>query len=183
MGNEAVFKEVVQYWKQCAIVSYAERVEMKEKAPTRMKIIDTDGANKKPHPRKEIQDLLKFLKSLCKQATKRTGQFLKNLEKKEGKETKREGLNKQYDDTEDWMNKELKRARDFANAQGLFDRKYMIGSKLGDAAPKQRILIVLELSDKLATFVDEAKEEVRRLLYEVINPDENTTTLNIGLFG
>merc|ERR1712084_199947 len=106
----------------------AERTDMKEKAPTRMKIIDTDAANKRPHPRKEIQDLLKFLKSLCKQANKRTGQFLKQLEKKEGKETKREGLNKQYDDTQDWMNKELKRARDFADAQGLFDKKYMIGS-------------------------------------------------------
>merc|ERR1711972_1206119 len=105
--------------------------------------------------------------SLCKQATKRTGQFLKNLEKKEGKETKREGLNKQYDDTEDMMNKELKHARDFANAQGLFDKKYMIGSKLGDAAPKQRALIVVECSDRLSQWVDEAKEEVRKLLYEV----------------
>jgi len=60
--------------------------------------------------------------SLCKQATKRTGQFLKNLEKKEGKETKREGLNKQYDDVEDSMNKELKHARDFSTAQGLLTR-------------------------------------------------------------
>merc|ERR1712151_382227 len=160
MGNEAVFKEVVQYWKQCAIVSYAEREKMREKAPTRMKIIDTDEANKKPHPRKEIQDLLKFLKSLNKQATKRTGQFLKNLEKKEAKETKREGLNKQYDDVEDSMNKELKHSRDFANAQGLFDKKYMTGSKLGDSAPKQRILIVLECSDRLSQWVGEAKEEV-----------------------
>jgi len=58
----------------------------------------------------------------------------------------------------------------------------MIGSKLGDAAPKQRILILLELSDKIAQWVDEAKEEVRKLLYEVVEKDENTTTLNVATF-
>lgn len=40
------------------------------------------------------------------QATKRTGQFLKQLEKKEGKETKRETLLKQVKDVDELMNEE-----------------------------------------------------------------------------
>jgi len=177
------FKQVVHYWKQTAIVAYSERVEMREKAPTRLKMVVNDEVEKMgSHTRKEIQDQAKFMKSYCKQANKRTGQFLKNLEKKEGKETKREGLNKQYEDGEDQMNKELKHARNFGDEQQIFQKKYMIGSKLGDTAPRQRALIILELSDRQGTWVDETKEEVRKFLYEVINKQEDTTTLQIATF-
>ncbi|CAJ1388197.1 unnamed protein product [Effrenium voratum] len=61
---------------------------------------------KKTHPRKEVQDLFKFLKTMNKQATKRTGQFLKQLEKKEGKEGKRETLLKQVKDVDELMNED-----------------------------------------------------------------------------
>lgn len=176
------FKHVIHYWKQCATVAYAERVEMKEKAPTRSKMLSNDNPAMRTHPRKEIQDMLKFLKSLCKQANKRTAQFLKNLEKKEGKETKREGLNRQYEDVENQMNMELRHARKFGDDQGIFDKKYMLGSKLGDVAPRQRALIVVECSDRQQQWVEEAKEEVRKLLYETIQKQEDTTTLNIATF-
>jgi len=68
------------------MVRYSERGELK--SPTRIVGQNVDEANLKSHPRKEIQDALKYLKGQVKQATKRTGQFLKQLEKKEKKEDK-----------------------------------------------------------------------------------------------
>ncbi|CAK8992048.1 Hypothetical protein (Fragment) [Durusdinium trenchii] len=71
-------------------------------------IVPGEGkCEKKSPPRKEVQDLFKFLKTMNKQATKRTGQFLKQLEKKEGKETKRETLLKQVKDVDELMNEEI----------------------------------------------------------------------------
>eukprot|EP00434_Breviolum_minutum_P015918 symbB.v1.2.014029.t1/scaffold994.1/size146050/5 len=133
-----------------------------------------------------------------KQATKRTGQFLKQLEKKEGKETKRETLLKQVKDVDELMNeelrpwfhpswllvhfdrfstevvslhsrdkhshplfvpwKELRNARKFVERQELFEKKYMIGSKLGEQGPKKNALILIEQSDIQMAWVDEAPE-------------------------
>ncbi|CAE7242547.1 unnamed protein product [Symbiodinium natans] len=124
---------------------------------------------------REVQDLFKFLKTMNKQAsflcervshlepsralglqaTKRTGQFLKQLEKKEGKETKRETLLKQIKDVDELMNEELRNARKFVERQQLFEKKYMIGSKLGEQAPRKNALILIEQSDVQSSWVDE----------------------------
>eukprot|EP00435_Cladocopium_sp_Y103_P005955 s5376_g1.t3 len=171
-------KETIKFWQKCAIVQHTERGM---KVPSRMKTLeDPSKCAKKTYPRKEVQDLFKFIKTMNKQATKRTGQFLKQLEKKEGKETKRETLLKQVKDVDELMNEELlhilargtcfktvfqrvqsktwqvrqvlgtsfsadvcaflrcqelRNARKFVERQELFEKKYMIGSKLGEQAP------------------------------------------------
>jgi len=124
--------------------------------------------------------MFKFMKSLVKQATKRTGQFLKQMEKKEGKETKRETLLKQIRDVDEQMNEELRSSRKFTERQELFLEKYMIGSKLGEKGPKKNALFLVEQSDAIAGFVDEAKDEMLKFINGVIEPE--TETFNIGLF-
>jgi len=172
------FKETIKFWCQCAIVQYTER---SMKVPARLKSIsDASKVEKKPHPQKEIKDMFKFMKSLVKQATKRTGQFLKQMEKKEGKETKRETLLKQIRDVDEQMNEELRASRKFTERQELFLEKYMIGSKLGEKGPRKNALFLVEQSDAIAGFVDEAKDELLKFINGVIEPE--TETFNIGLF-
>mmetsp|Transcript_47647 Transcript_47647/g.94308 ORF Transcript_47647/g.94308 Transcript_47647/m.94308 type:complete len:443 (-) Transcript_47647:48-1376(-) len=173
------FKTVIHYWQQCAIVQYTER-DMK--VPSRMKVIQDDAkAVKKPHPRKEIQDLFKYAKTQVKAATKRTGQFLKQLEKKEAKEAKREKLLQQINDVDKQMNEELRNARKFIEKQQLFDEAYMVGTKLGKVGPKKNALIIIEQSDKQAAWIEETKDEVSKLLNGVINEGE-TENFNVALF-
>jgi len=175
------FKQVIHYWKQCAIVSYNERKDLK--TPSRTRAVEDESTMKKPHPLKELKELFKYMKSQCKQANKRTGQFLKQLEKKEGKELKREGLLKQISDVDKAMNEELRSARRFTEKQGLFEKKYMIGSKLGygeGAGPRKHALILVEASDKQAAWVEETKDEITKLINEVIK--EQTETLNLAIF-
>jgi len=141
----------------------------------------TQASVKKAHPRKEIQDLLKYLNTMKKQASKRTDKYLKQLENKEKKMMKRDGLKLQITDVDNLMNEELRSARRFQTRQGLFDKKNMTGSKLGETAPKQRVLIVIELSDKQQLWVDETKDEVTKLMKEVILAGE-TTTFQLATF-
>eukprot|EP00928_Gymnodinium_smaydae_P087994 TRINITY_DN72155_c0_g1_i1.p1 TRINITY_DN72155_c0_g1~~TRINITY_DN72155_c0_g1_i1.p1 ORF type:complete len:448 (+),score=160.80 TRINITY_DN72155_c0_g1_i1:93-1436(+) len=176
----ADFKQAVGYWDNCATIHYAERKVLQ--APTRMKIVETEAAQKKPHTRKEIGDLLKWQKSFVKQSVKRTGQFLKQLEKREAKETKRNNLLKQIGDVDTLMNEELRAARRFSETQEIFLKKYMIGSKLGETCPKKQALIILELSEKQQPFVDEAKEEVLKLLNQVIRIEGGSATIQLATF-
>eukprot|EP00931_Biecheleriopsis_adriatica_P088710 TRINITY_DN62970_c0_g1_i1.p1 TRINITY_DN62970_c0_g1~~TRINITY_DN62970_c0_g1_i1.p1 ORF type:complete len:484 (-),score=137.66 TRINITY_DN62970_c0_g1_i1:45-1379(-) len=174
------FKQTIQFWQQCAIVQHDERGM---KVPSRMKTLaDPSKCEKKPHPRKEIQDLFKYLKSLNKQATKRTGQFLKQLEKKEAKETKRETLLKQIKDVDEQMNEELRSSRKFVDRRQLFEKKYMIGSKLGaeGTGPRKNALILIEQSDVQAAYVDETKDEILKFINNVIEPE--TETFNLAMF-
>mmetsp|Transcript_1576 Transcript_1576/g.3443 ORF Transcript_1576/g.3443 Transcript_1576/m.3443 type:complete len:445 (+) Transcript_1576:207-1541(+) len=177
--SQPEFKTVIHFWKQCATVAYAER-EMK--VPSRAKFVDDDSkTEKRPHPRKEIQDLFKYMKAQNKQAAKRTKQFLKQLVKKEKKEQKREKLLQQIHDADTQMNEELRAARRFVDRQELFDKRYMIGTKLGTAAPRKNALIVIEVSDKQQAWIDETKDEVNKLLNLVINEGE-CETFNIATF-
>jgi hypothetical protein len=175
------FKTTIHFWKQCAIVKYEEQKTLG--VPTRPKAIDNETVVKKPHPRKEIQDLFKYCKSQTKQANKRTGQFLKQMEKKEAKELKRETLLKQISDVDFQMNEELRSARRFVETQKLFDKQFMYGSKLGEEGkgPRKNALIVIELSDKQAAWVDETKDEINKLLNGVINEGE-CESLNVCTF-
>jgi len=177
----AEFKTCIHYWQQTGIVRYVEQKTFN--VPSRMKAIDSDATIKKPHPRKEIQDLFKYCKGQVKQATKRTGQFLKQMEKKEGKELKRETLLKQIADVDSQMNEELRSARRFVEKQQLFDKMYMFGSKLSPdcKAPRKNALILLELSDKQAQWIDETKDEVTKLLNTVIAEGE-CESLNMATF-
>lgn len=180
--TEKEFKTVIHYFQQCAIVQYTERETLK--VPSRMKWCDDDGKTpKKMIPRKEVGDMLKYFKGLVKQATKRTGQFLKQLEKKEGKEVKRMNLLNQIAELENQMNEDLRGSRRFSEEQLLFDKRYMIGTKLGELeqAPRKNALIAIELSDKQAMWVDETKDEVTKLLNGVIDESE-CETFNICLF-
>eukprot|EP00440_Ansanella_granifera_P057976 gb/GFBE01062847.1/.p1 GENE.gb/GFBE01062847.1/~~gb/GFBE01062847.1/.p1 ORF type:complete len:444 (+),score=147.20 gb/GFBE01062847.1/:1-1332(+) len=172
------FKQTIQFWQQCAIVQHHERGM---KVPSRMKsLADPSKCEKKAHPRKEIQDLFKFLKSMNKQATKRTGQFLKQLEKKEGKEVKRETLLKQIHDVDEQMNEELRSSRKFVDRQQLFEKKYMVGSKLGEQAPRKNALILIEQSDVQSAWVDETKDEIVKFINGVIEPE--CETFNLAMF-
>mmetsp|Transcript_40425 Transcript_40425/g.72633 ORF Transcript_40425/g.72633 Transcript_40425/m.72633 type:complete len:445 (-) Transcript_40425:62-1396(-) len=172
------FKETIKFWSQCAVVQYHER---SMKVPARLKSIsDPSKVEKKPHPQKELKDMTKFMKSQVKQATKRTGQFLKQMEKKEAKETKRETLLKQIRDVDEQMNEELRASRKFTVRQDLFLEKYMIGSKLGEKAPRKNALILVEQSDAQAAWVDETKDEILKFINGCIEPD--CETFNIGLY-
>merc|ERR1719277_1562517 len=138
------------------------------KVPSRMRIVEEDESGQRPHPRKEIQDLLKYVKGQLKQATKRTGQFLKQLTKKETKELKRTTLLKQIEEVGNQMNEELQNSRKFAKRQELFDKRYMIGSKLGETAPRKNALIMVECSDKNVAWVNENKDEITKFVNGVI---------------
>jgi len=176
----AEFKTTIHFWKQTAVVRYVEQKDLQ--VPSRMRAIDDDVATmKKPHPRKEIQDLFKYCKGQVKQANKRTGQFLKQMEKKEAKELKRETLLKQIADVDSQMNEELRSSRRFVENQKLFDKTFMLGSKLGDAAPRKNVLIVIELSDKQQQWIDETKDEITKLINTVIAEGE-CESLNIATF-
>mmetsp|Transcript_39783 Transcript_39783/g.105212 ORF Transcript_39783/g.105212 Transcript_39783/m.105212 type:complete len:448 (+) Transcript_39783:118-1461(+) len=180
--TEKEFKTVIHYFQQCAVVTYTERDSLK--VPSRMKhCADDSKTPKKQISRKEVTDMFKYLKGLVKQATKRTGQFLKQMEKKEGKEVKRNTLLGQIRDLENQMNEDLRGSRKFSEDQLLFDKRYMIGTKLGqlEQAPNKNALIAIELSDKQAMWCDETKDEVAKLLNGVINEGE-CETFNICLF-
>jgi hypothetical protein len=172
------FKQIIHYWQNCAVVHYHER-DMK--VPSRvLHFDDDDKVAKKRFPRKELMDLQKWLKKFTKQATKQTGKFMKQMDKKEAKETKREGLIKQITEVDLLMNDELRASRKFVGRQELFEKKYMVGSKLGEHAPAKDALILVEQSDKMTTWVDEAKDEVTKLLNQVI--DVECETFNLGVF-
>jgi len=134
----------------------------------------SQAAVKRPHPRKEIQDVAKYLNKMYKQACKRTDKYLKQLEGKEKKMTKRETLQKQIEDLDNLMNEELRAARRFEKKQQLFEKKYMLGSKLGDEenAPDEKALVLFELSDKQGQYVEEAKDEVNKLIRNVFADEE-----------
>jgi len=110
--------------------------------------------------------------------SKRTAQFLKQLEKKEGKETKREVLAKSIAELDEEMNEEIRRARAFAESQELFKKKYMVGSKLGDIAPEKNGLIIMEISDRQSLWLNEMKDEVTKLMTEVLS----SSTVNLATF-
>jgi hypothetical protein len=177
----AEFKTTIHYWQQTGIVKYVEQKTLT--VPSRIGTVDSDATVKKPHPRKEIQDLLKYCKGQVKQATKRTGQFLKQMEKKEGKEQKRETLLKSISDVDSQMNEELRSARRYIEKQQLFDKQFMYGSKLGEEgkAPRKNALIVIEASDRQAQWIDETKDEVTKLLNTVIAEGE-CESLNLAFF-
>jgi len=168
----------IHYWQQMAIVHYAEKGMT---VPSRMKIVEEDDSAQKAHPRKEIQDLLKYAKGQVKQANKRTAQFLKQLTKKETKELKRTNLLKQIADVDKQMNEELMNSRKFADRQLLFDKRYMIGSKLGETAPRKNVLILVECSDKQQQWINEVKDEITKFLNGVIL-DGDCETFNIATF-
>jgi len=170
------FKQVIHYWKQCAIVQYAERKDLK--TPSRIKAIEQ--LEKKAHPLKELKELFKYMKTVVKQATKRTNQFLKQLEKKEKKEEKRLKLVDQISEVGKQKNEELRTARRFTEKQQLFDKKYMIGSKLGEKGPRKNALILIEASDKQMEWIEQTKDEVTKLLHQVIEND--TETYNVATF-
>lgn len=176
--SDKEFKQIIHYWQNCAVVHYHER-DMK--VPSRVKEFDDDDkVVKKNHPRKELMDLQKWLKKFTKQATKQTAKFMKQMVKKEAKETKREGLMKQISEVDLVMNDELRASRKFVERQELFEKKYMVGSRLGEHAPAKDALIMIEQSDKMVTWVDEAKDEVTKLLNQVI--DVECETFNLGVF-
>jgi len=79
------------------------------------------------------------------------------------------------------MNEELRSARRFVEAQKLFDKAFMYGSKLGETAPRKNALIVLELSEKQGAWIDETTAEVTKLIDTVIKEGE-CESLNIATF-
>jgi len=179
--STAEFKSTIHYWQQTGIVRYTEQKQLQ--VPSRMRAVESEATVKKPHPRKEIQDLFKYAKGQVKQATKRTAQFLKQMEKKEGKELKRQALLQQIQEVDSQMNEELRSARRFVEKQKLFDKDQMYGSKLclDCKAPRKNALIILESSDKQAQWIDETKDEVTKLLNTVIAEGE-CESINIATF-
>merc|ERR1712007_397881 len=95
-----------------------------------------------------------------------------------GKETKREVLAKSIAELDEEMNEEIRRARAFAESQELFKKKYMVGSKLGDIAPEKNGLIIMEISDRQSLRLNEMKDEVTKLMTEVLS----SSSVNLATF-
>jgi len=181
--NDAVLKPNVEYWLKAGVVRYADRKSAQPPSTLTPRPATSGGCkaedNLKQRPRKEVQDLMKALKKLVTQAEKRTGLFLKQLEKNEAKVMKREALRIKIEDLDKAMNDELRRLRRFAAEQKIFSPEFVQGSKFGDKAPRKNVLICCELSERQSKWMDEVKDEVTKFVNGTINPQVDA--FNIGI--
>merc|ERR1712139_9246 len=107
-----------------------------------------------------------------KQAEKTKKAFLKQVEKCEKKEDKRIALIKQIKTVKDAMDEDLSNADEYARKNKLFAIKYLFGSKLGADAPTNNVMIVIEISDKIAPYMENIKNDILAFFATVI--EKNT---------
>jgi len=125
-------------------------------------------------PRKEILEYAKTLKQHLKIAEKQVSAFMKQFEKSENQAAKRDLAKAKRQDLEREMFAELAKANSYRGPYSLLAPRYMEKSKLGLKAPSENVLILCESSDKMAEWLEEAKEEVKKFLETVIGNDDVT---------
>merc|ERR1719230_1688435 len=90
----------------------------------------------------------------------------------------------QIDDVEAKMNAELKECRGYVKDKELFSEKFMQGSKLGHPGPpgnlKKNVLIICEASEKIAKYLNEARDEITKFVNNVIISE--CESFNLGVF-
>jgi hypothetical protein len=130
--------------------------------------------------KKEVQDSWKTMKGQVKAAEKMKkfvfGQFSKN----ETKNEKRITLLKQIKDVEASIDKDLRDADEYAKKNRLFAIKYLFGSKLGADAPSTNICICAEISDKMVTWMENAKNDILPFFTGVI--EKQVESFNMMFF-
>lgn len=129
--------------------------------------------------RKEVADVTKTLKAQVKNAEKRKFMFEKQTSKIQTKVDKRNVLLDKIRQMDQSMNDELRSCRRYAVDTHLFDPVYMYGSKFGTKAPRKQVLILAEKSEAMGQYVDEALDEMKKFLDQVI---VNCSSFNIGVF-
>lgn len=170
-------KSCVQFWSQQALVRLQDP---KTVEPSRLSRTQSDK-NLAPRPRKEMIEVTKYYAKQVKAAEKRTVQFLKQLEKTETKQQKRELQIQKVQDMEKSMGDELMECRKYAKRYELFEPKYMNHSKFGEKCPKKNVWIVAEASDLMSPFLGNVIEEIVKLVQTSL--EENCNCFNLGIFG
>ncbi|CAD7926461.1 unnamed protein product [Amoebophrya sp. A25] len=108
-------------------------------------------------------------------------QFLKQLEKSEAKQAKRQAQIEKIDALETAMSDELKEARMYSEKQELFVPKYVNGSKFGEKCPKKNVWIVAEATSLTAPYIANIIDEITKFVQTCI--EENCSAFNVALFG
>ena len=99
-----------------------------------------------------------------KAAEKRSAQFLKQVEKSETKQQKRELQLEKIADLEKQIADQLLEVRSYSASKELFLEKYLTGSKFGTSCGKKNVWIVCEASEKTANYVTNMIDEVSKLV-------------------
>jgi len=170
-------KPAVQFYLQqsCVKLTDDKRIE-----PSRIGRASSD-INLAPRPRKEVTENMKMYKGQVKQAEKRSAQFLKQLEKSEAKQSKREAQIEKIDVLETAMNDELKEARTYSEKQELFVAKYMNGSKFGEKCPRKNVWLVAEATNLTSQYVANIIDEFTKFIQTCI--EDNCQSFNVAVFG
>lgn len=170
-------KKTIEYWNEAGIIRYTNRQHMV--MPSRLGKSESEGSLR-PKLKKEVAECAKVMKAQVKQAEKRTGMFMKQLDKGEKKQEKRDKLLEQIGDLDVKMNVELRETRGFAKNRKLFFPEYMQGSKFGETSPmRKNIVLLCEVSDKIAKYSDEAKDELTKYVNNVIA--QSCESFNLGI--
>lgn len=146
--------------------------------PSRLGLSASD-TNLRAMARKDVTDVTKVLKAQVKNAEKRKGMFEKQTSKIQAKVDKRNVLLDKIRQMDQSMNDELRSCRRYVVDTKLFDPIYMYGSKFGTKAPRKEVLILAEKSDKMSQYADEAIDEIRKFMEQVI---VNCSSFNVGVF-
>jgi hypothetical protein len=181
------FRAPVAYFNNASTVKFNERDNFKW--PTDAKVVATLGKSASDTElvrknKKEVQDVLKFMKGQVKLAEKTKKAFFKQVQKVEKKNDKRKDMMKKISDTETEIDGYLRTAADFSRDNRLFALQYLYGSKLGgDKAPppSERVAIVIEKSDKMAPYVDNAKDDVMKF-FTAVEKNGQEATFNTFFF-
>jgi hypothetical protein len=171
-------RPAVQYWQNACTVKYQQRGLLAW--PTNAKEEASSENEEQRRPKKEIQDFIKVMKSIVKQAEKVKNACFKQYEKSETKNEKRQGIQEKIKDIETEINDDLRRADTYAKKRKLFATKYVYGSKLGQTCQDQNVAVVAEVSDRMSEWMEEAKEDVSKF-FNVF--EKNSVTFNMFLLG
>jgi hypothetical protein len=156
------------------------RNDLLEKAPAKGLSRSSSDSCLERKSKKEVQDMLKFMKGQVKQAEKSKKAFLKQVEKCEKKEDKRVALINQIKTVKDAMDEDLGNADEFARKNKLFALKYLFGSKLGAGAPTNNVILVIEISDKIVPYMENIKNDILAFFATVI--EKGVESFNLIFF-
>jgi hypothetical protein len=171
-------RPAVQYWQNAGTVKYQQRGLLAW--PTNAKEEDLSENEEQRRPKKEIQDLVKVMKTNAKQAEKVKNACFKQYEKCETKHEKRTGILEKIKDIETEIDDDLRKADTYAKKRKLFATKYVYGSKLGQKCADENVVVVAEVTDRMSEWMEEAREDVSKF-FSVL--EKSSETFNMFLLG
>lgn len=174
---DPVLKPAIHFYSQQAILRLKDD---KKSEPSRLTRSQSDS-NLAPRPRKEMIDLGKYYKQQVKGAEKRTVQFLKQLEKSEAKQAKRDMQMEKITDLETQIKDQLKEVREYSKKYELFAEKYITGSKFGDKCPGKNVWIIAETSEITGPYVNNMIDEITKFVQTCIT--NSCESFNMAMFG